>query len=1565
MSAAHYGAYAHLGRMTGDDAINAMLNKLRELDIDVSEKEVKTNLEGFFVEFELWFQQLANDKGYSDYVKILNDKTDYVLRIFPATRGIIVLRRTNGTFPFSDVIPSKTSKKQLFELIQVAMTAAGIKNVKESENQKVEQVLEIDAEPVDSLFTINDKTLAGGFKKHTIVIGENESYNNQYYKVVIGYEIKTIGDSFDYEVQIRPYYQIQMKKEVVEALVETDQESAIPYLLSVYGKTIAGGSKKVTLKSLSDNRVVDPRKTYEKLAATIRTHGNIKPRVNKDGFAISTNGLPIYIPQANLTNEYMTALTSAKKDDDGHYNFSEKTNDWANKLIMVDWFNDVMVFTDTSGQLEVDRMLGFVQLDVASEYMFMNASIAEPGFKEVFFSLTRNVDKYVDLSEIEGFLPKNPQIALKTSDKFGVLASEYLIKSLNAPFNAKDSSVQYHTKQLVCFKHLLGVDLDELAGNDGILRACYITQAYLKAFAKKRSKIEMPVRERLEGIEYLLATSQKTQENFDKLREAAQTERNKNKPQRLLKEIDLPNLDAGGNLKGWLPHQVRVVSNMMSLPNSSAHEVATGGGKSILSLAALLIKKQQSPKSRALIITKSRLVKNTISEINFFSNGKLNGFPFRAKTLRLMRKRVKIDTAKKLFEYLNKLPDNTIYVSGYTDFVSRSKIYKDLDLPEGILTEDIALTQFLHIARMLNFEIVFADESHMIKNFNSSRSIASYSAMSYATNKSIASGTINSNSIVDMIGQGFALNPMIYTGKQATFMDKFALESVTIKDDEQAASIRNRLLSFSQVNRAYKEDWAFVNPDLKEDLLKARATPLQTEYYNKLLEEAELVLRDMQKNKKIKGGGKDPSQMGLDDTKQNATNTSPDDDEDDSGDNEEDDLTADDFEDTPDGEDEFLIAAAQVSLSKAEMFLLAPDTNQDYLAWEKRPTGNDLVSVGVAAIDRKLDAIFSDPNADYSKNKAALFGIHKVVSKHFFQHSRWKSRMIHYTAGDEEAVRKFKTDKNIWILCADSTSLREGENLQLLTNILTLQSPWASGDDEQLKSRMYRPDPKGVFNKDMVYQTWLQIERADGNPGINQIKFARMISKAISIGRFKHGDNPLWKQVSERLDNLPLIKMSLDFLFKSSQQDLSDYMDAHEIFTSWERSLNKVSREKLAQEIERDNPGIKLLDGAGKVIDRALFTKLAMREAKSSTNLPGSRKAFVPWEYGATPADPLKMGLSIVGGDSLSIGDYVVTEYGPGIIFKTSRNTAGVELFGLKKMMINRGRIAKPSKTGLPTLTKIISDPALWRSESDFAKDVLITMLSVDKDASLSPNKVKLVGNKTTKPSSKLDDEDDMPKLKSSDGKLDEADIEVYMVNSIPALVIADDIPFLEDRGWKKIAPFISVSFSTWDILIKTIEAMEKKFYIAPVNKIKLMEDIEKLRTGRSLKLTKPIRQSDIRQFFIEDQKRLSLYRGNVQVDPYVAAIDTTVKLVFSKKTHDASVIQWIKRFATKNAGKIKGTTENEGFYIKFFPILADSMIEVRALAKIYDIDEQGVKDQLLEIKEAIKELRGPKQRPM
>lgn len=1475
----------------------------------------------------------------------------------PTQGGEFVFSTMLKTFPGSSVLgfQQNLSVEDKLSVLWAAMSAAGFSFTPNTEKfvayyqplvilkdakskQKAADVEELDIMHGDVTGIQGLIELSSQFANHT----HNQSTQNASFQATLRYEVEVDAFGNEVSVSIRPAIDLAVRSDVVPFMAETDNKQAIDYLsYSWINDALVRATQRA--KSTKNLPAVDLRVTSRQLRKVRERFNAAKPRVNSDNFCINHFGLPMYIPpNIDNTEKFMVDHSNFTIGADGYFEHETVTLEWASKIIMTDWFNDVLVYTDTSGKLGVYRLLGYVPLDDSSEYIFLNQSVNHRSVSPVLKNIVRVIDSVVTREEAQANLDAAYTQPMsynggKVTEDFNTLMVNFRTRTLATNINPNDPDFHYETIRAPLIKHMFGIDLEELPEPHRSY-AAHIS-AYLKAMSEpaKRAEVTLAVINRLSGVEYFLAMGKKLPAKYGAMKEVAKQESLKRRTSgRLLSEIDIPNLDAGGNLKGFMPHQVKVISDRATGANTGLVGVAPGGGKTLLQLSDVLMKLEANPKWRPIIVTKPRLVKGMISEFNFFSKGKVNVVSLRISQLKYMAQMMRLNTAEAVIRWVKSLPVNTIFVCGYTDFSSSTELYEDLDVPSRVMMTDVALPQFLHLLRILGFEQVSLDESHIIKNMRSRRSRYAFSLLAQAQNKMELSGTLVSNTAVDLIGQSYGLNPMIFGDDVEAFKDEYQLSGGLIKSDQTAERVNSRLRKFTQMSSATKEDWAFVLPDLYDKTLSPELTTNQQKFYQSLMLKAELELKAKLENDRG--------------------------DEDDDGEGDEEDS------------DERITMLADASLAKAEQFMVAPDENEQFRA--TGASGADLISPCVKAIDAQLDQIYADAGADHSNNKTAVFGIHKVASGHFMKYTKHKSLCLHYRAGDEEVIRQFKSNPDKLVLVADSTSLREGENLQMLSHIFDMQATWAPGDFEQLISRMYRPDPKGVYNKDRVTHWWITPRHQGILPTVSSVKLARMISKAISTARFKYDGDPRWHKISYEFDDLDLLKMNLQTIFHTDHNDLAPYFNAWAKFVTWEREINQETRSKIAEELEAQNPGLKLVDAAGRVLDRNMFTKLVMREAKSTKTLPGSKRVYTPWEKGAVPADMHDLSLSILGDDKIEVGAYVITEFGPGIVHNVGENQLIVELYGLRKVKLYRDRIAIPNGEGEKKLTALIMNQSAWQAETFTQATNLLS--KIDPDASLAPKGKKIRTATAPVPEPSIPEAAPAPKpkvtlkpnirdlIKKKEEKPEIEEVYTYLINGMPALAILDAPSGVENIGWVPVSPFTALGFKNWTVAENFLKSMTKKFAITKSKFATLQEEMDEFKSGTTMKLARRVTDAQARNFFLSNHHKLAQASdGRDRVDPYWIAIDGNVYLAFSKESHNAKVFTWIRSMVAKNAGLIKKPKEVPEMHINIFRTLSEAAQDLRKLGEAFQIPEANIRQELRELKEDVEKMRGKMIRPV
>ena len=1319
-------------------------------------------------------------------------------------------------------------------------------------------------------------------------------------------------------------FSIRVDGSVYKELVQADKfEPYLLYLWLMNTLTVQGDRRGV--KIVSPRFVASHNKAMQKF-------GLVRPKVNENGFAMHGSGVPMLIPpNLNLVDKFLDAANSSINDDGSFDSEMLTQQGFRNVVIYTDWVNDIMAYISNTGRLETINLGQVHPLDKATEYMFLTTPIQSPAMRRFINTLSSSINaldannavKYTDNLEAKQVLQTTPP------DK---IFMDVVLRT--AGENDQD----------VRLMHLAGYAIDRDFGDDprraaniralrALFRLLYETaKTDADAIVIADSYKSLGLLFRLIGTEYLIQTFAKsTEDRVAKLKESFDAERKKADIDFNKRSFDIPNIVLGKGFQGLLPHQGRILSSTEKTPSTMMLPVQTGGGKTILS-AATAIKAIENLNTIPMITTKGNLVRGTITELNAITEGKINAIPLRPATIRQLRRQTDIKTFARFLEWYKALPPNTILVNAYTDFASRRKLFDDLDTVDGFGDAPVHTTQYLLIIKLLGIRVFIGDESHMIKNPESARSRNSYTAFSQGDVRALMSGTMVSNTVIDLVGQARAASPYIFGDDANQFAENYGVSTGLITD-EDASIIKTRLRSTTAYHEATREDWSFMLPQRADDILFAQLTPKQQEFYDVLMQEAYLIMLEEEKNKKKKKKASDDSE-------------SDDDDEDE--DEEEDD------EDESDDEDGALIAKAKTHLQKVESFLVAPDMNEQYMTFRgvpgksnytSSPDGEDLVSPKVRLADKLIEEHYNKNKNDLAQNKIIVFGWNRAASQHFMKYSRFASKALHYTAGDLEVARRFENDPSAWLMVADEGSVREGFNWQMTSLILRQQSVWAPGDHEQTLARMYRPDPRGKYNRERVRHLWLMVQLSNGQPSLDGVKMARLVSKTISNARLTYEGRIEWRRVSATFDDMKLLKMNLDLIFNAKREDIEPYFGNWEEFIRWENENNRDAKRRLAAKLEAQT-GETLVDSKGNILDINKFIKAAMYEVTSSKDLKGSKRVWVPWTAGAIPADPMNWGFKVMGNQNVPVGTAVYTQFGPGIIEGILTKGVKVRLYDGRVIGMKKNVIMLVNESRYPDLVKIVKDPTKWREHA-------VDVWGVKGNAKRPENPVEeeeVIQN--------LDDEAEQTDL------LD-FDIVATIINGWPALLVQDDIPQLKTvSDWYRVDPFLTVSFRTWAHLDKFIDLLDSKVFI-PADVIDQIDtEIEMFKTGKALTLTKQIPQASVRQFFREQHKKNGKTKdGKSIVKPYLFAIEREIKLAFDIDSHDPRVINWLMRAKEKVPG-VKSVKKNGAVWINTFNKASEAFDDVKALQSLTKVDLKKLRADLVDVRDEIADLKKSRSKP-
>lgn len=1311
------------------------------------------------------------------------------------------------------------------------------------------------------------------------------------------------------------HFSIRTDASVYKEVVDSDRFD--PYLLYLWVYNMMTANEKAGRKVISPRITVAHNQAMQKFAT-------VRPKVNERGFALSGSGLPIFIPpNVNVVDKFLEAANSAI-DEDGVFQPSilATEKNFANRLVYVDWVNDILAYTTTTGKLETYNLGQVHPMDKASEYTVLETPLKSPVLRRVIQTLSSSI-RNLDAAEAAKYTSNN--------DVKNILETN----SADAIFNKVMRSGLDNTKD-ACIKHLAGYDLDDYEETPAMALNILALQALMKMLYEiaktDQNAIEVPSNYkslglifRLIGVEYVLQVGARmdaayVKETFD----AWIIDREKAKIDLRKKSFDIPNLHVGaGGIHGFLPHQGRVLSSMEKSPSTGMLSIQTGGGKTIVS-AVTAIKAIENLRSFPMITTKGNLVKGTITELNAITQGKINAIPLRPNILRRMRRTTSIKTFADFLKWYRSLPPNTVFVNSYTDYASKRKLYEDLDAVAGFADAPVYTTQYLLLIKLLGIRVFIGDESHMIKNPDSARSRNSYAAFSQGDMRVEMSGTMVSNTVVDLVGQSRGVSPIIFGDDPETFSEHYGVSTGLIKSDEDARKIKDRLKATTAYHEAGREDWSYMLPIKDDSFVYAQLTEKQQQFYNILMQEAYLMLVEDEKRKGKKAKLESESE-----------------DDDDEDEDEEDD------DDEEEDEDAALIAKAKTHLQKVEAFLVAPDENEQYMQWDQRPDGEDLVSPKVRMADMLISDHLTRHKGNLKQNKIIIFGWNVAASKHFMKHSYYAGKTIHYTAGDEEVMRRFENDDTVVIMAADEGSVREGFNLQMTSLIIRMQSVWAPGEHEQTVARMYRPDPRGKYNRDEVTHKWVLCKQiGTDSPTLDMVKMARLVSKSVSNARLTYEGKPEWRLVSRQFDDMKLFKMNLQTIFNANPAEVQEYLGRWDTFTDWENNINRAAKYRLAAQLEAQFD-VDLIQ-EGKITDINQFIKLAMSEVTSTYNIQGSQRVWVPWVPNALPPDPNHWGFSVLGQRNIPVGTVVYTMFGPGIVTNILGKSVKVKIYDGRVIGMQKSTVMLVADNRYKDLQAIVKDPAKWQAE---ALDIG-GVKGAKRDTTKLPDKEEVIET--------LDEE----VIEDENEEKVEIEVIASIINGWPALMVLDDIPQLKGiSDWKRIDPFLSIHFRTWQALDSFIDLLDSKTYIPQDVLDALDDEIEELKTGKAMVLGKQINPKSVRQFFLDQHKKLGKKGDKIVCKPYFIAVEREVKLAFDIDSHEPRLISWLLRSKEKIPG-IKSIRKNNAIWINTFTTPKEAYDDLDSLNNIANVDKQAIREDLVSIRDEIRDLRKARSKP-
>lgn len=732
------------------------------------------------------------------------------------------------------------------------------------------------------------------------------------------------------------------------------------------------------------------------------------------------------------------------KDNDCSQNFTSSINfllsTYGKSLSILNDYPSVD--NDPFGLLEIVTTLGkvsnrysneYTQRDVITTFLrhLRNGNIY--AFLLAFFSLSEDIESAFSIESNEATLNSSPRLVASAFSK--------LPTSIDATYLSKDS----HVSILSMVGHVI----------EEIKKAQEWT---FDTLSTEGSSI--PIRLSQCAWSYVILNYLPGLHNTHKTLQALKESK--------LKPVETPPTDLGpiSHVKGLVqtPHQGRIRNELSVIPDNVILPVDTGGGKTIICLTDVLDRITDGTVKRPLIMCPEHLVKDYVKEANYLTNGSLNVIPLTSTTY-------KNYGVEGLTALLRAAPVNSVAVTSY-DFVSNGTRKIDLFNTETTVNEHVVFLQ------NIDFDGVWLDESHFLRNASSRRTSAALSLVSGIPLKREMSGTFNVNNLLDTVNQVSILDPTIF-GSESDFTEEYAAEMAGNKIVRWKLGaerlIKNQVKTNVKVVEAKFKEWAALLP------------PSKTEYHFVKLSKAQQIAYEAIVDKTIEEIKKNDEEL---------------------------------FKLLQTGDEEQadkLQFMLNPYLARIEQFLSAP--GKDELGAELLKDA-DIVSPKASTVAK----ITKKHLADKIPGKILVFTSYKESARQVYENlpNDIRNKAVYYTADRKvECEAEFRTNPDKIIMIGVEHSMNTGLNLQFCSRLIRIESVWSPGTLEQGQRRIERPNIKTKEFRTGLYFDWIVVDNT-----IDVTKISRLISKTVSLSLYSNADNRLY----DSLVTPYLVPMTLDSL---------------------------------------------------------------------------------------------------------------------------------------------------------------------------------------------------------------------------------------------------------------------------------------------------------------------------------------------------------------------------------------------------------------------------------------------------
>lgn len=601
-----------------------------------------------------------------------------------------------------------------------------------------------------------------------------------------------------------------------------------------------------------------------------------------------------------------------------------------------------------------------------------------------------------------------------------------------------------------------------------------------------------------------------------------------------------------------MPHQYRVLNRLKDNPSFALLPVAAGGGKTPLAIMEILYQYKQSKNAPYIVLCPSMLVSQYAQEVSFFTNARLNVIPITSKVI----KREGFERLQKIFEAA---PRNTVVVAAYS-----ALSYQAHKIAYGVRSvQRFPTVEFL---RQFGFGFALCDESHQLKNENTTRSKAVRALLSDIPVIRLASGTMAYNMVSDMIGQTSIMDPSIF-GSTSEFNARYGQwVQKSPKAKPKFAGLRPGAEAqiYKELSRnvviagAARKEWAALLPTPVTNYHFVELSEEQQDFYHNFVQQA---IEEIQKSDSYQ-----KALLKLEELKRQIEK----------GEADPEDLEA--FE-------ERLGAELRPYLQKVERFLLDPNSVSPIF-----PQDSSAKAAEVCRIIKEHEAMFKDAvsqEGQENTNKTIVFTENTISAKAIFDAAErdpaLKGTGLLYKASEKAiALNEFNKNPKIRWMVGVETSINTGLNLQAASRIIRAEYPWAPGAIEQGDARILRPNKKGKDTRKNVFFDWVI---CDGT--IDTLKISRLMGKSVQVARFENprdrryqeigqvmGEDGMYKNIvpilSVSLENIAAQMRFLSPIDELGGGELHPYYEAMQTLENLRRETFKEYREHHLDELNPD-----------------------------------------------------------------------------------------------------------------------------------------------------------------------------------------------------------------------------------------------------------------------------------------------------------------------------------------------------------------------------------------------------------